>query len=69
MRKLKINLVIGNVETGNGHGPSGPLYNSTWCIMLQSGETALHWAAREGHVEVIKMLVKCGVAVDIRNEV
>ena len=41
----------------------------TSCIMLQSGETALHVAALKGHVEVIKMLVKYGAAVDIRNKV
>ena len=37
--------------------------------MLQDGETALHRATREGCVEVIKMLVKYGAAVDIRNKV
>ena len=37
--------------------------------MLQDGETALHWAALRGHVEVVKMLVKYGAAVDIRNKV
>ena len=37
--------------------------------MLQNDETALHWAALEGHVEVVKMLVKYGVAVDVRDEV
>ena len=37
--------------------------------MLQDGETALHLAALFGHVEVVKMLVKYGAAVDIRNKV
>ena len=37
--------------------------------MLQSGETALHEAAWKGHVEVVKMLVKYGAAVDIRTRV
>ena len=37
--------------------------------MLQDGETALHRAALRGHVEVVKMLVKYGAAVDIRNKV
>ena len=41
----------------------------TSCIMLQNGETALHKAALKGYVEVMKMLVKCGAAVDIRNKV
>ena len=37
--------------------------------MLQDGETALHKATKEGHVEVVKMLVKYGAAVDTRNKV
>ena len=37
--------------------------------MLQDGWTALYWAAFKGHVEVIKMLVKYGAAVDIRDKV
>ena len=37
--------------------------------MLQYGDTALHWAARGGHIEVVKMLVKYGAAVDTRNKV
>ena len=37
--------------------------------MLQNGDTALHSAALGGHAEVVKMLVKYGAAVDIRNKV
>ena len=37
--------------------------------MLQDGWTALHEAALKGHVEVIKMLIKYGAAVDIRKKV
>ena len=37
--------------------------------MLQDGETALHQAALKGHVEVVKMLVKYGAAVNISNKV
>jgi ankyrin repeat protein len=37
--------------------------------MLQWGDTALHWAAARGYVEVINLLVKHGAAVDIRNKV
>ena len=37
--------------------------------MLQSGETALHKTAEGGCVEVVKMLVKYGAAVDIRDKV
>ena len=38
-------------------------------FMLQYGDTALHRTARRGKVEAIKVLVDCGAAVDIRNEV
>ena len=37
--------------------------------MLQYGETALQKAAVRGHMEVVKILVKYGAAVDIRNKV
>ena len=37
--------------------------------MLQDGETALHWAAEEGEVEVVEILMKYGAAVDVRNRV
>ena len=37
--------------------------------MLQEGRNALYQAANEGHIEVVKMLVKYGAAVDIRNKV
>ena len=37
--------------------------------MLQDGDAALHKAALFGHVEVVKMLVKYGAAVDIRDMV
>ena len=37
--------------------------------MLQDGETALHIAALNGHVETVKTLVKYGAAVYIRNKV
>ena len=37
--------------------------------MLQYGDTALHKAAKGGHVEAVKMLLKYGAAVDIRNKV
>ena len=37
--------------------------------MLQSGETALHQAAWGGYVEVVKILVKYGAVVDIRDKV
>ena len=37
--------------------------------MLQDGETALHWAAKEDCVDVVKTLVQYDAAVDIRNKV
>ena len=37
--------------------------------IVQNGETALHQAALRGYnVEVVKMLVDYGAAVDIRNK-
>ena len=38
-------------------------------ILLQAGETALHWAARQNRVDIIKMLVDYGAVVDIRDKV
>ena len=37
--------------------------------MLQGGRTALHQAAVMGEIEVVKVLVKYGAALDIRDEV
>ena len=37
--------------------------------MLQYGWTALHEAVLEGRVEIVKVLVKYGAAVDIRSKV
>ena len=37
-------------------------------IRIQDGETALHRAALGGYIEVVKMLVDYGAAVDIRNK-
>ena len=51
-----------------------PLHNNAkfhvYRIMMriQDGETALHRAALCGYVEVVKMLVDYGAAVDIRNQ-
>ena len=36
---------------------------------LQSGRSALHVAAEEGHTDVIDILVKHGANVDTRDEV
>ena len=37
-------------------------------MRIQDGETALHRAAVRGYVEVVKLLVDYGAAVDIRNK-
>ena len=37
--------------------------------MLQDSETSLYRAALRGRVEVVKILVDYGAAVDIRNKV
>ena len=37
--------------------------------MLQNGDTALHKAALNDDVEIVRMLVKFRAAVDIRNKV
>ena len=37
---------------------------------VQSGETALYWAAREGHAYIVQMLIDHDAAVDLgRGEV
>ena len=37
---------------------------------VQSGETALYWAANGGYANIVQMLVDYGAAVDLgRNEV
>ena len=38
-------------------------------LILQDDETALQKAALRGYVEIVKTLVDCGAAVDIRNKV
>ena len=37
--------------------------------MLQDGETALHWAARQDEPQVVKILVDYGATVDFRDMV
>ena len=36
---------------------------------VQSGLTALYWAAREGDVNIVQMLVNHGAAVDLGRDV
>jgi hypothetical protein len=37
--------------------------------LLQYGHTSLHWAARNGHLEVVQQLLGAGAAVDATDEV
>ena len=39
------------------------------CILIQYGDTALHNAADEGHVEIVDHLVSAGADMNITNEV
>ena len=36
---------------------------------VQSGQTALYWAADGGYANIVQMLVDYGAAVDIRTKV
>jgi len=38
-------------------------------IFMQNGSTSLHSAAWNGHLEVVKMLIKSGADVNIINNV
>lgn len=38
-------------------------------MYFQHGDSAVYWAARQGHVEVIKYLHEEGVALDTQNKV
>lgn len=46
--------------------------NHVHMVMLfcvQDGDTPLHYAARKGHEEVVKVLLEAGAIKDVRNEV
>ena len=37
--------------------------------LMQDGETALHWACENGHVEVATALLKQGASIDEKDKV
>jgi hypothetical protein len=37
-------------------------------FMLQSGESALHWAAKEHRLENVKILLQAGLSAELRNK-
>jgi ankyrin repeat protein len=36
-------------------------------VQQKDGRTALHWAARNGHLQVCRWLVRCGISPDVRT--
>ena len=38
-------------------------------LFLQNGDNAVYWAARQGHVDVIKFLKDQAVTIDMQNNV
>ena len=44
-------------------------YGISTTVLLQYGQTALFLPAREGHADIVKLLVNYGAAVDIRDKV
>ncbi len=58
------------------HTLTGPLYSRTlrYCVdfffvLLQCNQTALTWAASDGHVKCVALLLAAGAATDIQNMV
>lgn len=45
------------------------IFSFSFFLFLQTGHTALQRASAEGHLEIIKTLVKNGVSVDHQDEV
>ena len=50
-------------------GELGMLTRSHSCFVQQAGSTALIWASKEGHVEVIKALLAAGADKYAKDEV
>lgn len=43
--------------------------NITLFLFFQNGDSALHEAALKGHTEIIRLLIKGGINLDLKNEV
>lgn len=52
-----------SLETGKASTPASGLINA----VNDAGNTALHWAALNGHLECVKILVQAGADVTIIN--
>jgi len=39
------------------------------CLLVQHGETALHFAASGGHLDVLQLLCEKGMDVNVRDKV
>ena len=44
-------------------------YSNGDVAVLQQGDTAIYWAARQGHLEAIRCLHEAGVSLDSQNKV
>ena len=44
-------------------------HHITFSVYLQDGECPLHKASRDGHAEVVNILLSSGADVNIRNKV
>ena len=53
-----------SLETGKASTPASGLINA----VNDAGNTALHWAALNGHLECVKLLVQAGADVTIINK-
>ncbi|KAJ4346732.1 ankyrin repeat-containing protein [Didymosphaeria variabile] len=53
-----------SLETGKASAPASGLINA----INDAGNTALHWAALNGHLECVKLLVQAGADVTIINK-